>query len=207
MAEASLITVLRHGEVAGRAHVFRGSSDEPLTDKGRQQVLAVAARLGALTRIASSPLHRCREVAASLADARDLALTVLPGMAEMAFGAWEGAAVAEIATAHPEAYAALHRYADHAVAPGGETLAAFRRRVLAAWAVWSTAEAGGHGLLVCHAGVMRILLQHLLAIPADGLHRFALPEAAHFQVSLLAGHAPILLNLNTCADSCSPSSS
>jgi broad specificity phosphatase PhoE len=207
VAEPTLITVLRHGEVAGRAHVFRGRSDEPLTDKGRGQVLAVAARLGPLTRIASSPLHRCRVVAATLADARGLALTVLPGMAEMAFGEWEGAAVAEVAARHPETYALFRTYADTAAAPGGENLVAFRRRVLAAWAAWSTAEAGGHGLLICHAGVMRILLQHLLAIPSDGLYRFALPEAAHFQVSLLAGHAPILLSLNTCADSCSPSSS
>ncbi|MDD5364185.1 MAG: histidine phosphatase family protein [Gallionellaceae bacterium] len=207
MAEATLITVLRHGEVAGRAHVFRGRSDEPLTERGRAQVLAVADRIGPLTRIAASPLRRCRDVAATLAEVRGLALAILPDMAEMDFGAWEGASVAEIAAAHPETYAAFHCYADHAVAPGGETLVAFRQRVVAAWEAWSAAEAGGHGLLLCHAGVMRILLQHLLAIPPGALSRFALPEAAQFQVSLLPGHAAILMRLNTCADFFSPSSS
>jgi hypothetical protein len=37
----------------------------------------------------------------------------------------------------------------------------------------------------------------LLGLPAAYAYRVALPEAASFQVSLLAGEAPILLSLNS----------
>lgn len=205
--EATVVTLLRHGAVAGRAHVFRGASDEPVSAEGRTQMLAVAAALGPLDRIATSPLRRCRAVAEEVAAARGVPLDVLDGCAEMRFGAWEGRTGAEAAAAHPNAYAAWCRFADTASAPGGETLSGFRRRVLAAWDDWLADAEGGHRLLISHAGVMRVLLQQLLGLPADALYRVALPEAAHFQVSLLRGHAAVLLNLNPCAAFYSPSSS
>ncbi|MFA5081514.1 MAG: histidine phosphatase family protein [Hydrogenophilaceae bacterium] len=207
MAEATLVTVLRHGEVAGRPHVFRGASDESLTERGREQVLAVLAGLPEFNRIAASPLRRCRDVAAAAAAARGLPLEVLPGLAEMRFGAWEGYTVEEAAASHPEALAAFRGHADGAAAPGGESLGAFRQRVLAAWTAWLADGQGGHRVLISHAGVMRLLLQVVLDLPATSLYRVALPEAAHFQVSLLPGHAPILLSLKPCTDSCSPFSS
>jgi broad specificity phosphatase PhoE len=205
--EATRVTVLRHGAVAGRPYVFRGASDEPLSPEGRARMFAVTATLGPLDAIATSPLRRCRAVAEELAGVRGLPLAILPDLAEMRFGAWEGRTGAEVAVSEPDAYAAWCRFEDTASAPGGETLGAFRRRVLAAWSTWLADAGGGHRLLVTHAGVMRVLLQDLLALPAAALYRVALPEAAHFQVSLLPGHAPILLSLNACADSCSPSSS
>lgn len=205
--EPTLVTVLRHGEVAGRPHVFRGASDEPLSERGRQQARRILDGVGALTRIASSPLRRCREIAEEAAAARGLVTEILPDLAEMRFGAWEGASVAEVADAWPEVYAVFRGHSDRAAAPGGESLGAFRRRVVGAWEDWLADAKGGHRLLVSHAGVMRVLLGHILAMPAEGLYRFALPEAAHFRVSLLPGHAPILLSLNACADSSWPFSS
>lgn len=194
--EPTLVTLLRHGEVAGRPHVFRGADDAPLSERGRAQVLAAAAGLGHLAGVATSPRLRCRAVAEEIAAARGLELAVLADLAELDFGAWEGRSVAEVAEAWPEAHAAFCRFDDAAAAPGGERLGDFRRRVLAAWSAWLADAGGGHRLLVCHAGVMRVLLQAILDLPDHALYRIALPEAAHFQVSILAGHAPVLLSLN-----------
>lgn len=205
--EATRVTVLRHGAVAGPAHVFRGALDDPLSPEGRAAVLTVATRLAPFDRIASSPRRRCQAVAAELAGQGGLPLEVVAGFAEMHFGAWEGLTAEQAAARDPDRWPAWRRFADSAAAPGGETLAGFRQRVRAAWQDWTADAAGGHRLLLCHAGVMRVLLQDLLAMDAEALYRIALPEAAHFQVSLLPGHPPVLLNLNPCADSCSPSSS
>lgn len=196
MPEATRVTLLRHGEVAGPPHVFRGASDEPLSERGRAQMLAVVAGLGRLDAVAASPLRRCRAVAAEIAAARGLQLAVLPGLAEMRFGAWEGLTTDQAAARDPDAWSAWRSHAGTAAAPGGETLAGFRRRVLAAWAAWLADADGGHRLLVCHAGVMRVLLQATLDLPDHALYRVALPEAARCQVSVLAGHAPVLLSLN-----------
>lgn len=199
---ATLVTVLRHGEVAGPAHVFRGRGDAPLTARGIEQMRgAVTALQPRFDAVATSPLLRCRVFAEAFAAERGVACRILDDMREMDFGTWEGLTGAQAAERDAAAYDRFCARADSASAPGGETLGDFRRRVLAAWAAWLAAADGGHRLLVTHAGAMRVLLQHVLDLPASALYRVALPEAAHFQVSLLAGEAPILMKLNACADS------
>lgn len=204
MAEAVLVTVLRHGEVAGPGHVFRGHVDTPLSEHGRIQMHAVLSELARPDRVATSPLSRCRDVAAGYAGHHAVPLDVEPGFMELGFGEWEELPAEAVMARSPEAFAALRRGDDAAGAPGGETLGDFRRRVRAAWSGWLAGADGGHRLLVTHAGVMRVLLEHLLGLPAEGFYRIALPEAAHFQVSILPGHDPVLLRLNACADSGSP---
>ncbi len=120
-------------------------------------------------------------------------LTVSPAFAELDFGTWEGLTPAEAAARDPEAHA---RFRAGEAAPGGESAGDLRRRVLAGWETWLTDTAGGEHLLITHAGVMRILLEALLDLPAGHARRIALPEAASFRVSLLAGETPVLLALN-----------
>jgi len=72
-------------------------------------------------------------------------------------------------------------------------------RVASGWDAWLHNSPGGHRLLVTHAGVMRALLMRLLGMPHSHAYRIALPEAAFFQVSIMAGEAPVLLGLNSCA--------
>ncbi|MBI5329817.1 MAG: histidine phosphatase family protein [Betaproteobacteria bacterium] len=197
--EPTLVTVLRHGQTAGRAHVFRGAQDDPLSDAGRAAMAAALTRLDAppCDRIAASPRTRCREAAAHHAQTRGVPLTLLEGFREMAFGAWEGLTPDEAALRDPELYA---RFRDHAcAAPGGESLAGLRARVATAWQDWLADADGGHRLLVTHAGVMRALLMDLIGLPEGHVWRIALPECGHFRISHLAGHAPVLLHLNACA--------
>lgn len=199
MAEPTLVTVLRHGQVAGRAQVFRGAQDDPLSDAGRAALEAALARLDAppFDHIAASPLARCRAVAEHAAQTRAVPLTLLEGFREMAFGAWEGLTPDEAAARDPALYARFRKHS--AAAPGGESLADLRARVTTAWQTWLAGADGGHRLLITHAGVMRALLMDLIGLPEAHLWRIALPECAHFRVSLLAGHAPVLLQLNPCA--------
>lgn len=65
---------LRHGESVGNAEArFQGQSDYPLTETGRQQAAALAARWVKeglhLDLAISSPLARARETAKAIADA------------------------------------------------------------------------------------------------------------------------------------------
>jgi broad specificity phosphatase PhoE len=202
IAGATLVTVLRHGQVDAPPHVFRGASDAGMTPHGMRQVRTAAMRLAVppFDRIASSPYRRCREFARQYAGEAALQLEVIESMREMDFGAWEGLSPEQAAALDPHHYALFRASAGRLAPPGGETVMQLRHRVGLAWDAWLADAGGGHRLLLAHAGVMRALLMHLLGLPHAHAWRIALPEAAHFQVSVLAGEAPILLNLNSCAD-------
>lgn len=206
---ATVVTVLRHGQVAGQPYVYRGALDERMTQHGMQQVRAVVTRLTmllvtqsktpAFDQIACSPARRCLEFARAYADESGAALQVLDDMREMTFGDWEGLTPEAAAQLDPQLHALFRATAGNVAPPGGETTLQLQARVVAAWDAWLHGSGGGHRLLVTHAGVMRALLMHLIGLPHAHAYRIALPEAAHFQVSVLAGEAPILLNLNSCA--------
>ncbi len=201
MLEPTLVTVLRHGEVRGRPHVYRGALDDPMTEAGAAQVRRVADRLAApaFDRIASSPLLRCRAFADAYARQRELPLVVLDAMRELHFGTWEGLSPDEAARQDPEHHKLFRASAGKVAPPDGESVTELHVRVRQAWEAWLADAAGGHRLLVAHAGVMRALLMALIGLDPAHAYRIALPEAAHFQVSVLPGEAPVLLNLNPCA--------
>jgi alpha-ribazole phosphatase len=199
--EPTLVTVLRHGEVRGRAHVYRGALDDPMTERGAAIVRGIAERLAtpAFDRIASSPLVRCLDFAESYGGERNLPLDVLDSMREMHFGAWEGLTPEEAARLDPEHHSLFRGTAGKVGAPEGESITDLRKRVSRGWEDWLADARGGHRLLVTHAGVMRALLMELIGLDSAHGYRIALPEAAHIQVSVLPGEAPVLLSLNSCA--------
>lgn len=200
--EPTRVTVLRHGEVMGRSHIYRGSLDDPMSESGGARVRVLADRLGmpAFDRVASSPLVRCRDFAASYARERALPLDVLDAMREMHFGAWEGLSPDEAAGQFPELHKLFRASAGKVGPPDGESVTELHVRVRQGWESWLADAAGGHRLLVTHAGVMRALLMELIGLDPAHVYRVSLPEAAHFQVSVLPGAAPVLLNLNPCGD-------
>lgn len=196
---AVVVTVLRHGVCEGRNHVFRGVTDDPLSAEGWAQMRAVAVRLGAFLSVTTSPLLRCHSFATECAVQRGLPLAVVDGFRERDFGAWECLTADEVAAHFPTHGDPRQNPYDNAP-QGGEAYPVFRARVEAVWAAWAAQLSPGSHLLVAHAGIMRALLVHLLGLPAENLYRLSLPNAGHFTVSLLAGHAPVLLALNGALD-------
>lgn len=199
--DPTLVSVLRHGQVNGRPFVYRGALNDPMTEQGAARVWEIAERLAApaFDRLASSPLVRCLDFAEAYARESELPLDVLDSMREMHFGAWEGLTPEEAARLDPTHHELFRGTAGKVGAPEGESATDLRKRVRQGWQDWLADARGGHRLLVTHAGVMRALLMELIGLDPAHAYRIALPEAAHFQVSVLPGEAPILLNLNPCA--------
>lgn len=196
--EPIVVTVLRHGAVAGRAHVFRGMLDEPLSPHGMEQMQQAIARGPATVfdTVATSPLKRCHEFAAAYAAQRCLPLQVLPPLSELAFGDWEGLAPDEAEARHPVEYRAFHATHGEHAPPNGESLAQFRARVGLGWRDWLALDDGANRLLVTHAGVMRALLMELFGFTPAQAFQIALPEAACLRISWLHGQPPFLLSIN-----------
>ncbi len=198
MIDPTLITVLRHGEVEGASHVFRGRSNPALSARGLQQMkLALHSFANRqFDSIATSPLARCRAFADNLAAETGIAPVVLEDFREMDFGDWEEKTHQGAQALTPKLFEQFRSNPEGLSPPSGEPFDVFRNRVTSAFEKWMGNADGGHRLLVTHAGVMRILLVECLGLPVCNLYRIALPNAASFQLSVLSGHPPCLLNLN-----------
>ena len=120
--------------------------------------------------IICSDLGRCRESARLVQDVfrtRGHAVDIFPdtGLREISLGLWEGLTIAEVEARWPGSHAA--RGADMAgfVPPQGESFAAVQARAMACVERWQARYPGECLLLVSHAGVLRTLLCHWLALP------------------------------------------
>ena len=63
------------------------------------------------------------------------------------------------------------------VPPGAELLTAFRDRVIPAWDEILARHSGKHILIVGHAGVIRMVVRHVLDMPLQRVFRLAVPNA------------------------------
>lgn len=120
--------------------------------------------------IICSDLGRCRESARLVREvfrALGHTIDIFPdaGLREISLGLWEGLTVAEVESRWPGSHTA--RGADMAgfAPPQGESFAAVQARVVACVERWQARYPGECLLLVSHAGVLRTLLCHWLALP------------------------------------------
>ncbi|WP_205617267.1 histidine phosphatase family protein [Pelomicrobium methylotrophicum] len=169
--------LLRHGETEGGQR-YRGVTDDPLTDAGWEQMWRAVRGKGLWDRIVTSPLERCAAFAEALAARHAIVLEVDERWREIDFGAWEGHTVEELMAQDPQALERFWRDPLAHPPPGGERLAAFRDRVLAAWRELASRCWGQRVLIVTHAGPIRVVLAHLSGWPANGLLSIEVPLAS-----------------------------
>lgn len=192
------IDLLRHGACEG-GDIYRGRTDVQLSAQGWQQMEQAVSIALDWQRIITSPLARCRDFAERYAGCRNLPLQVELALQEMDFGAWEGRLTQEIWQETPDLAARFYEDPGAITPPGGESAAAVQARVVAVWQELLQQCAGERLLLICHGGVMRLLLAHLLAMPLAAVMRLYIPYAALAQVRVYhrdSGDVAVLMSLN-----------
>src|SRR5512135_3739579 len=162
------IDLLRHGEPVGGQR-FRGTIDDPLSELGWRQMEATAGALPAWQVVVSSPLRRCADFASALAGRHGVPLEREAGLREIGFGEWEGYTAKELMETSPEALTRFWSDPRGQTPPGGEPFADFAARVVAAWEGLLARHQGKQILLVCHGGVIRLILAHILEMPLGNL--------------------------------------
>lgn len=167
------IWLIRHGAVCTtKPHRFIGQTDLVLSDEGREQCRALGAflRNSNISRILSSPLLRCRQSTAILADSLHCPVAYHDALREIDLGQWEGMSVTEVKERYPGAYEARGRDMAHFRPPGGESFTDLYLR--ARPVLQSCLQANVEDVaLVTHAGVIRVLLCHFLGMPLKNLFR------------------------------------
>ena len=182
----TVIDLLRHGDVKG-GKKYRGLLDDPLSESGWQQLREVTSEKKHWQHIITSPLKRCAEFATELAQTHNLPLHKNESLKEISFGLWEGKTADELLKAEPDK--AKQYWADpiNITPPQGESLPDFEKRVVTAWQKILTVFQGQHVLIISHAGVIRIILCHILGMPLTELFKLdvGLAKASRIEIDLI----------------------
>jgi probable phosphoglycerate mutase len=153
---------------------YSGRGDVALSETGRVQAQAVAARVAALGPVAvvSSPLSRCTETAALIG----VQVTTEADLIECDFGEWEGLTFAEVRQRYAsELNAWLGSTAI--AAPGGESFRQVAARVRRALDRMRKAYPGQTVAVVSHVSPIKLILRDALAASDALLHRLFLDPA------------------------------
>lgn len=176
------VLLLRHGETvhtADKRFSGLGGDDPGLNDVGRRQAEAAAAFLagrGDIDAVVASPMRRTRETAEVVADALGADVAIEDGLAEAAYGEWDGYTFPEVRERWPRELANWLELAHPP--PGGESLEDVRARVEAALGRVLERYAGQTVLVVSHVTPIKVLVRHALDAPAQVLFRMELAPAS-----------------------------
>ena len=158
------LLLTRHGNAASPDVMLGGRLDVPLTEKGRREAEALAARLAGvrIDRIIASPMLRALETAQPIARGRQVEID--ERLREQDYGTWEGMTHGEIEARDPELRSRWEADPATTRAPGGECGNDVAGRVLSFLADLLAAELG--------AGAAAGGVAALGGVAAAGRHHF-----------------------------------
>jgi ribonuclease H / adenosylcobalamin/alpha-ribazole phosphatase len=178
------LILVRHGETAHTTEKrFSGSggADPGLNSDGEAQVRAVADWLAPLAEevdaLVSSPLRRTRETAEIIAARLDKQVEVEDGLAEAAFGTWEGLTFREVQQKYPDDLDAWLGSMD--IAPGGgESFTEIDTRVRRTRDRLLSRYPGKTVLAVTHVTPIKLMVRMALGAPLEAVYRMELAPAS-----------------------------
>jgi probable phosphoglycerate mutase len=162
--------LVRHGETDwNREGRWQGHHDRPLSAAGRAQATAAARRLARerISQIHASDLKRAAETAQIIGEACAIDVCVNRALREVDVGSWAGLTHAEAKERFPEGFA--RRRAGGTGWVGGESYEQMAERVRGyVGGLLESARGSDRIALVCHSGVIRVLVVHTLGLtPSD----------------------------------------
>lgn len=176
--DRTVLDFLRHGEPVGGKR-FRGHGvDDPLSDRGWEQMRTTTSALGGWQHVVSSPMQRCLAFADWIANEHQLDVKIEHDLREVGFGSWEGVDRETLANERSEEYLAFYDDPVGQRPPGAEPLEDFGRRVSRTIDGLLQQFAGRHILVVAHAGVIRAALGHVMRSPPICWYRANVDNAA-----------------------------
>lgn len=196
------VVLLRHARsTANGSGVLAGRSPGvELDETGRTQAAALVDRLAQvpLAELVCSPLLRCQQTLAPLAQARGLTPVTEDALSEVDYGEWTGR---ELKTLFSEKlWSVVQQHPSAAVFPAGEGLANVQTRAVAAVRAHDAriaAEHGSHAVwaLCSHGDVLKAIIADALGQHLDSFQRIVVNPASVSVVQYTATR-PFVLRVN-----------
>ena len=186
-----IIDLIRHGEPEGGKR-FRGHGiDDPLSEKGWQQMWHavhnhVIDNNCPWDKVISSPMQRCYEFAKALSEKHNIPCSVEDGLKEVGFGVWEGQTREQLKRDRPDEYEAFYNNPISNRPQGAEVFEDFVERVAGVYERIVHAHHDEHVLVVAHAGVIRAVLIHALKQDPATVYKTRIDNASISRIAHLA---------------------
>jgi probable phosphomutase (TIGR03848 family) len=195
------VLLVRHGQTPSTGTVLPGRAPGlHLSDAGRAQADAVAARIARLKKVAAvyaSPLERTRETAAPIARAHGLRVRRDRGLLECDFGDWTGTELKALAKL-PE-WAVVQRHPSRFRFPGGESFAEMQLRITDAIGRLATAHPGQTLVAVSHADPIKAAVNEAVGAHLDAFQRLVISPCS-VTALLVAPDRTTVLTVNSLGD-------
>lgn len=180
---ATTIDLMRHGTPKG-GNKYRGNSiDDPLSDKGWQQMWSAVDTYTPWDVIVSSPLLRCKAFAQAYCEKNPkIPLHIEDRLKEVGFGNWEGFSSQEILERDPDAIKNFYHDPVNFRPAGAEKLDSFQQRVSDAINHILATHKDRKILVVAHAGVMRAAVTSVMQVDSAAMYRISIGNAAIIRI-------------------------
>jgi probable phosphoglycerate mutase len=172
------VVLVRHGLTHMTGPVLAGwTPDLHLDERGQKQAAAVAERLRPVTfdALISSPLDRCLDTTAAIAEGRALEITQDERIGECRYGDWTGKPLKELAK--DPLWKVVQQHPSAAVFPGpeGEPLRETSNRAVACIRDWNEKLGPDATWLACsHGDVIKAIVADALGLHLDQFQRIVI---------------------------------
>jgi probable phosphoglycerate mutase len=194
----SRVLLVRHGHVEGITPPrYRGRRDTPLTDLGRRQAAAVAARIavaGGAAAVWTSPAARCVETGAAIAAATGAPARIEPSLNDLDYGDWTWLTYEAARAADADLFDRWYSAPATVRFPGGESL---QDLLLRAGDALRLAAARGSAdgpplVLVTHDSMVRAMLLQLLDQALSAYRRLVISPCSLTELHLTGAKSEVL---------------
>lgn len=198
---ATVVLLVRHGTTPTTGKVLPGRAPGlSLSDQGRKEVDATAARIAKLTTVAAvyaSPLERAWETAQPIARAHGLRPRVERGLLEIDIGRFVGLRL-DRARKLPE-WRLVQRQPSAFRFPDGESFVELHARIVETLARIVARHPGETVVAVSHGDPIRVALAHALGVHLDHFQRVHVAPASISAVAYRPGSVSVL-SVNSVGD-------
>jgi probable phosphomutase (TIGR03848 family) len=198
----TLVLVVRHGLTASTGTALTGwTPGISLDDRGRAQAKAVGARLAdvPIDAIISSPLDRCQETAAAIADAREgspLSVQIDERIGECHYGDWTGQPLKKLAKEPLWRVVQAHPSAVRFPGQDGESMLDMQDRAVGAVRDWNERLGRDAVYVICsHGDVIKSILTDSLGMHLDMCQRIQV-DPCSLSVIRYTPLRPFVLRMN-----------
>jgi probable phosphoglycerate mutase len=173
------VLLIRHAlHVFGGDRIAGRTPGVVLSPDGEREAAALVDRLVSVpvAAVYSSPLERTLQTARPLAEHRGLTVERCDEVAEIDYGEWTGAALADLRS--QPLWGQWNTFRSGQSAPGGEAMIAVQARVVTALMQLRERHGDECVAVVSHGDVIRAAVAHCLGAPLDLLLRFEIGTAS-----------------------------